>query len=245
MRAVVDAPASKPTWGGARPGAGRKRRSPSARPNVAHRARPAHAHTAPVHVTVRARHGLPSFRAQRVHAMLTRVLTRQRKRAYAADFQVVHFSIQDNHVHVIVEAQHKAGLRAGVSGLVIAFAKRLNQLLGRARGKVWGDRYHARDLRTPTEVKNALSYVFQNWKKHGALVYGAEAVDMRSSALAFDGWSRPVATVVDTEPWRPPRTRTWLLGTGWKRRGLLAPWEAPAGSPQRMLQESRARGDSR
>jgi putative transposase len=84
------------------------------------------------------------------------VLERQRGRAYGPDFQVVQFSIQSNHLHVIVEATDKKKLRSGVSGLVIAFAKRLNALLERLTGKVWAERYHARPLTTPAEVRSAL-----------------------------------------------------------------------------------------
>ena len=235
MRAVLDAPAQKPTWGGARRGAGRKKKNPAAakggaRSRVAHRKRPAHSRHDPVHVTLRARPGLPSFRAQRVHAMLLRVLERQKKRPYAPDFQVVHYSIQSNHLHVILEAHDKRTLRSGASGLVIAFAKQLNKLLSRKTGKVWADRYHAHALRSPREVRNALVYVLTNWLKHGHTVIGGPIVDRHSSAPLFGGWTKPVIAFPDTEPWSAPDTRTWKLGSGWKRHGLLDPRERPASS---------------
>ena len=34
-------------------------------------------------------------------------------------------------------------------------------------GRIWGDRYHARELATPREVRAALVYVLMNHKKHG------------------------------------------------------------------------------
>jgi hypothetical protein len=39
-------------------------------------------------------------------------------------------------------------------------------VLGRG-GAVWGDRFHARDLKTPREVRHALVYVLNNHRKHG------------------------------------------------------------------------------
>jgi hypothetical protein len=176
-------------------------------------------------VTVRALPGIPSFRAELVEKIFKAVLRAQRKRKYRDDFQVVHFSIQTNHLHLIVEANGDH-LRSGVSGLVIAFAKRLNQALSRT-GKVWGDRYHTRDLGSPIEVRNVLKYVLMNYKKHGYVTHGDGAIDPRSSAVAFDGWATRVASF-ETEPWPILRPRTWLLGTGWRTRGLLHPREQPA-----------------
>jgi putative transposase len=217
------------TWGGRRAGAGRKRKAAKDRTFVPHHARPAHKKRHPTHVTVRAKKGLPSFRSERVHRMLRRILENQTRRHYRDDFQVVQYSIQSNHLHLIVEATDSRGMRAGVSGLVIAFAKRLNALLRRLTGKVWGDRYRSRELTTPSEVRNALVYLLQNYKKHGYTTYGP-VVDPLSSALTFDGWRCEVATDADARPLprRPPRT--WLLGGGWTRavRGLLSPNEGPA-----------------
>jgi len=90
MRHVVDSTGVKPSWGGARPGAGAKQRGTR---RVPHRTRPLHKDSYPVHVTLHAREGLPSFRQQRVHAMLVRILERQKKRKYARDFQVVEYSV--------------------------------------------------------------------------------------------------------------------------------------------------------
>lgn len=224
-------------WGGKRVGAGRKPADPSARPKVKHLKRVRHYDDHPLHVTLRARAGLPSFRAERIHRMLTSILSRQqpqhrpRPRGYAQHFQVVHFSIQSNHIHLIVEAK-KGTMRSGISGFAIAFAKRLNALLG-ARGNVWADRYHAHELSTLREVRNALVYCLQNYRKHGTLVRGP-AVDMYSSALRFDGWDGEVITIYfeplpEQPPWRPLTATTWMLRTGWKKHHpLVRVGESPA-----------------
>lgn len=118
-------------------------------------------------------------------------------------------------------------LRSGISGFVIAFAKRLNTLL-RRRGKVWDDRYHRHDLGTPHEVRTSLRYVITNFRKHGHATYGIGAFDYFSSAQDFDGWSEPLFDYfAEPEPWIPARPRTWLLATGWKRHGLINPADTP------------------
>ncbi|MDB4933211.1 MAG: hypothetical protein JWP87_183 [Labilithrix sp.] len=231
MLPIVNAPVRRPGRGGARKGAGRKL-APGKRPSVPHRVRPLHEGAHPVHVTLRARPGLPSLRSERIHEMLRRVLQRQRDRRYTHSFHVVEFTIQDNHLHLIVEAVGKEGahdsLRSGVSGLVISFAKRLNAILGR-KGKVWGDRWHGRELGSPREVRNALVYVFRNLAKHGTRMFGDDNIDRFSSATRFTKWTRSLVWPFrDGEgPWPEASPRTWLLRTGWHvHHGLIDPREA-------------------
>jgi hypothetical protein len=77
-------------------------------------------------------------------------------------------------------------------------------------------------------VKRALAYVLGNWKKHGLVDPTSPSIDPFSSGRAFDGWSNAQpAPRLDTEPWRPPRPRTWLLGIGWRTRGRLSTLEGP------------------
>jgi putative transposase len=239
LEGIARSPVRRRGRGGKRANAGRKRLSGS-RKSVPHRTRARHLGRHPVHVTLRAGRGLPSLRSQVVSGMLREVLAAQRRRRYAGAFQVVELSIQDDHLHLIVEAtgiQETGGkdaadaLRVGVSGLVIAFAKRLNALL-RRRGKVWGDRWHGRELTSPREVRHALVYVFRNVARHGAYFFGDGLVDHLSSAAQFTGWTRPVVTVIETEPWPHVRPKTWLLGKGWHLLcGLIDPNEARRRGP--------------
>jgi REP-associated tyrosine transposase len=204
------------TWGGRRRGAGRPR-SPG-RGAVAHCRREPHESRCPVHVTLRACEGVPSLRGARSFVAMRAAL-----RAASRDgFRVVQFSIQDDHVHLIAEADTPKAWRSGIQGLAIRLARRLNAAL-RRRGTVWGDRYHARALRTPREVRNAIVYVLHNWKKHLRAVAG---LDPCSSAAWFTGWR--VATGVASGP-SPPvtRSRTWLGAVGWRRLGLIDPDERP------------------
>ena len=209
---------------------------------------------------MRAGKGVPSLRNELVQNLLKKVLTKQVERDYGDRFQVVHFSIQSDHLHLAVEAkgasaeqiaQHprllsqraKRGLetkdrdmlRRGIAGLAISLARRLNKLFGR-KGSVWADRHHRRELASPTEVRNALVYIFQNYIRHGARVYGTGVTDPMSTGPTFEGWAEPHGGPWDDGvPWRPP-PRTWLLGRGWLcGGGRISTLEAPPMSPHVRL----------
>lgn len=221
---------SVPKHGGARPGAGRPRKADAERGFIAHRARPSHRKGDPVHVTLRVRRGLPSLRRQSLEKIVKRALVAQRTtldEKGAKHFQVVHFSIQADHLHLLVEAPDKRGLARGVAGLEIRIARRLNQRLGR-KGKLWSERYHRRDLRTPTETRNVLRYVLLNAQKHARVIGDRNFADPSSSAATFDGFRTRPVTFDDENPWARVEPRTWLLGVGWRRYGLLDPAEPPA-----------------
>lgn len=88
------------------------------------------------------------------------------------------------------------------------------RIFNRRAGKVWGDRYHRRDLPSPSEVRSALVYVLNNFLKHGVVDEGL--VDPRSSAPWFDGYMHR-RTPKPEEPDVTERARTWLLDEGWLR----------------------------
>lgn len=193
--------------GGAREGAGRPR---GVRPNARHRPRERHRRAHPVHVTMRARDGLPSLR----EPVLAREVSRRIKaanssRALRSLFRVVHFSIQDDHVHLVVEAENES-LSRGVQGLAIRIARHVNALL-RIRGTFWGDRFHSRELANPRSVRNAIVYVLMNVKKH-LRGWADCGIDPCSSAPWFFS-----AGDARAPPVRP--SSTWLGTTGWLRHG--------------------------
>lgn len=209
------------TWGGRREGAGRK---PGPRPVVLHRSRSQHKSRFPLHVTLRARADVGSLRWARLYAALEAAIAASSR----SDFRLVHFSVQGDHVHLIVEAHDKPTLSTGMRGLMIRAARALNRASGRS-GPVWADRYHCRELRTPREVRHALAYVLLNARKHGRAV---ATLDRCSSARWFDGW-RDHSAVVDLALDAPAvvAARTWLLGAGWRRHGLLRFDEVRLSSP--------------
>jgi len=155
------------------------------------------------------------------------------RRASKGGLRIVHFSLQRDHIHLIVEAPGRRRLSRGMCGLASGFARRVNGLRG-TRGRIFGDRYHRRDLKSPREVRNALVYVLQNRAKHAAADTG---LDVFSSAAFFDGWNESAnvelarlrAALPPDEPPPVQRARFWLLTLGWKRRGLISVHERPFG----------------
>lgn len=71
--------------------------------------------------------------------------------------RLTHYSIQGNHLHLIVEAEDREALSFAMRALTIRIALGLNRLVGR-KGKVFADRFHAHVLRTPREVRHAIAY---------------------------------------------------------------------------------------
>src|SRR5450432_1042280 len=207
-------------WGGKRARAGRRR--VAARPSPPHRPRAPHRARWPVHVTLRAREALPSLRARKVFASVRRSLAASHKAA----FRVVHFSVQTDHVHLVVEGDHPVALVRGLQGLAARCAKAVNRAVGR-RGSVWSSRYHSRALRTPTEARRGSVYVLLNFRKH---LHAAPGVDPRSSGAWFDGWRQARRASCDPSPVVSPRT--WLATVGWRRAGgAIALDEHPGAAP--------------
>jgi len=172
----------------------------------------------PVHVTLRA--GIRSLRTQQVALTVLKAL-RESNRDW---FRVIHYSVQENHVHLIVEAEDAKSLASGVRGLVVRIARRVNRVLQR-RGRFWADRWHGRALNGPRQVRNALVYVLQNHQKHTRKA----SLDPLSSAAAFDGFATTIPRSFRGvgPPWMVA-AKTWLLKIGWRRRGLIRLDEGPA-----------------
>jgi REP element-mobilizing transposase RayT len=174
-----------------------------------------------LHVTLRrVREGVPSLRMGRRFEAMEEAI----RKAASAAFRIVQFSVQRDHVHLIVETHDRDTLTRGMRGLAIRGALRINRALGH-RGRVWDDRYHARELRTPREVRSAIAYVLLNRRKHDRRA--PRGVDPCSSGPWFDGWQhsrRP-------SPASPPvaAARTWLASVGWRRAGLIRFAERPGG----------------
>jgi REP element-mobilizing transposase RayT len=127
-------------------------------------------------------------------------------------FRLNHYSVQGNHVHLIVEAEDARALARGIQGLAIRIAKKLNRVMNR-KGTVFADRYHAHILRTPSEVRRALDYVLFNFHKHAAewrKSISFQSPDPYSSFI----YLRLPAT--GPPPIEPPKT--WLLSVEIRRK---------------------------
>src|SRR3954468_5645182 len=160
-------------WGGKRPGAGRARKDGQNGRGVTHLRRPVLASRFPVHATWRMAKDVYSLRSTRSwNALAPAIYGSERE-----GFRVVHFAIMGNHIHLMVEASDKVQLARGMQGLGVRIAVRMNRMMRNRRGRVVGDRYHARILKTPTEVRNVRHYLLTNAEKH----YGLRGRDLYTS----------------------------------------------------------------
>jgi putative transposase len=169
------------TWGGARRGAGRTPRD--GRPLVSHEARPRFRASCPVHVTVRMRRGVWNLRTRRCFAALERAFVDGGDRF---GLRLIHYSVQGNHIHLLAEAAGKESLSRGMHGLGIRIARGLNRVMRRS-GAVLADHYHARILRTPTEVRRVRAYLRDNARKHYGLA-GDDAFASSTPLMAPRTW---------------------------------------------------------
>jgi REP element-mobilizing transposase RayT len=195
--------------GGPRPGAGRK---PSGRSCERKQRRERFRGGKPVHVTLRFREGLPRLRNRRLVCELRRSFGEACERD---DFRLVHYSIQQNHVHLLVEAEDQAALGRGMKSIGARISRAIQRVFG-VTGRVLAQRYHAHVLRTPREVRRALRYVLLNARKHWRERRGTAPparLDGASSSRWFDGFTRalPGCARGSAGPREVARPRTWLM----------------------------------
>lgn len=166
-----------------------------------HTRRPAVSRHRPLHITVRVTRATWNLRTQRCFNFVRGAL--EAVKTERGGFRVVHFSVQHDHIHLIIEAADRRSLSGGMKALLIRIARGLNRLMG-SPGKRFDDRYHEHVLKTPSETRNALLYVIGNRAVHLGR-WGkspAKDVDVFSSLAA-------------EELIRPPGS--WLLREGWLR----------------------------
>ena len=200
-------------WGGKRKGAGRKNRTNQ----VAHSTRDKVLAKNPMHITMRARKGLVNLRTQGVFKEFKRAL----KEAKRFGLSVNQFSLQGNHLHLVVEAKSNASLASGMKSFGSRFAKAVLRASGQ-KGAAFAGRYHLHILKSPRETKNALKYVLLNQAQHIKVV---GHIDAYSSGYYFSRWHK----LVKVSSWiqaqlAEPRARdfshrapakSWLLREGW------------------------------
>lgn len=189
--------------GGRRPGSGRKRIHSK---GVAHRSREKVNKRTPLHINFK-------FRSTIKNKFCLRLLKRAILNARSHDLRVIHFSLQHNHVHLIVECENNYILTKGMRSLTVTFAKGLKM------GHVQLERYHLHVLKSIRETKNAVNYVLFNKQKHEKGRYSK--VDEYSSLLSMDGaigvikkYARNNSItlhLLKSETWKLSREESYLL----------------------------------
>jgi REP element-mobilizing transposase RayT len=224
--------------GGKRRGAGRKPKG--RRAGSPHKKRPALNARYPVHVVLRVVAAVGNLRRRCAYrAVREATLTTARRE----DFRIVHLSIQRDHLHLLVEADHERALARGMQGFQISAAKHLNAEISRGRsgprrrGTVFPDRYHAEIITSPRQARHALNYVINNFRKHQedrVAPMSSWTIDWFSSGVMFPGWAEYGDAAF---LWRGPPTydplvvyqpRTWMLREGWAKAGSISCYAVPS-----------------
>jgi REP element-mobilizing transposase RayT len=138
-------------------------------------------------VTLKVEKSVPQLRTAKLVAELERSW---RESCERGRFRLVHYSIQSDHVHMIVEAASASDLACGLKSIAARFARGVNRVFHRS-GRVLADRCHVHVLRTPREVRNAIGYVLLNARRHLAKRSGRPPamarIDPASSGRWFSG----------------------------------------------------------
>jgi len=223
------------TWGGQRDGAGRKQ--VNERKSEAHRTRLELTRHHAAHVVLRSAPELARLRRADAYKIIRKAMQVVLRRT---DFRIVHVSIQANHIHLLVEGESQYAVARGVQAFAISAARRLNKaeaaVRGTARrGPAFPDRYHIKIIKNPRQVRNELSYVLNNWRRHKEDRSPAVRhwrLDKYSSAISFPGWAERSAWSIpaDYEPLPVCQPTTWLLREGWKLHAAISVYEIPGRS---------------
>lgn len=136
--------------GGRRPSSGRPRIHSK---GVAHRKREKVNLKTPLHINFKLN---LNVRTKERLKILKKAIVKAREQG----LNIIHYSLQSNHVHLIVETMDNKTLTKGMRSLTITFSKNIK------RGQIQKERYHLHVLRTPRETKNAITYVLFNQQKH-------------------------------------------------------------------------------
>jgi len=163
-------------------------------------------------------------------AVIRAVFAKVRERA---GFRLTNYSVQRDHIHLIAEATDRVALSKAMRTLCSRIARAVNRAVGR-RGQLIAERYHARPLRVPLEVRRALLYVLRNSHHHERTCGNYLPpwdYDPCSSVLEFEGFALhrefPPPPLIERRTTVAPKY-SYLLARGWKKHGLIAITEVPS-----------------
>jgi REP element-mobilizing transposase RayT len=133
-----------------------------------HRPRPELPKGKPVHVTLEGeRKILGSLRNKQVFRELRQAMRRARLKGV----RILDFTLQHDHVHLLLETSDKYELGEAMRALSISFTKRLSYLAGK-KIRAFKTRYHLSLLKSLAQIKAVAHYIATNGKKHGTINSG-------------------------------------------------------------------------
>ncbi|MDR1867953.1 MAG: transposase [Treponema sp.] len=109
-------------------------------------------------------------------------------------FKLWNFCIMDNHIHFLITPEKNVSLSLIMKWIKMVFAIRWNTLHG-VKGRLWGDRFHARVIENREDFLRVFQYINQNPVKAGLVSQAKEWV--------FGGLYHYLHTIVHIVPTFP------------------------------------------
>lgn len=128
---------------------------------IRHTSRPLLRRPSSLHLTVKIKKNKADIKTKVVLSILKRAIMNARKRG----LRVVHYSLEYDHVHLLIEADNNRVLGKGMQAFGVTLAKAINRMR-RLKGEVYKHRYHFRQITNARDLKNVMKYIFNNGLKH-------------------------------------------------------------------------------
>jgi REP element-mobilizing transposase RayT len=130
-------------------------------PGIRHRERPILTKPTSLHLTVKILRAKAKLKNKIILSILKRSIMNARKKG----LRVIHYSLEYDHIHLLIEADDNFILGKGMQAFGVTFSKALNRMR-KMRGAVYKHRYHFRKIIGARQLKNVLNYLFTNGLKH-------------------------------------------------------------------------------
>ncbi len=131
-------------------------------PGIRHTNRPHIKKPASLHLTIKVKKKKAEIKNKSVLKILKRAILNARKQG----LRVIHFSLEYDHVHLLIEADNNLILGKGMQAFGVTLSKAINRLK-KLKGGVYKHRYHFRQISSTRELKIVMNYIFTNGLKHG------------------------------------------------------------------------------
>lgn len=128
---------------------------------IRHIARDEIKRSTPLHLTIKIERTKAGLRNKSILKILHRAI----KKARMAGLSINHYTLEFDHIHLLVEASDKLSTSKGMQSFGITLSKGINKLKG-LKGRVFKTRYHYRKLSSRNEIRNVLNYILGNSIKH-------------------------------------------------------------------------------
>jgi REP element-mobilizing transposase RayT len=129
---------------------------------IRHRERPRLTKLSSLHLTIKIKRIKADLKNKSILKVLKRAICNARKKG----LRVIHFSLEYDHIHLLIETPDNSNLGLGMQSLGVTLVRGINQF-NKSSGGVYKHRYHFRKINSSRELKRVMNYLFNNGLKHG------------------------------------------------------------------------------